>query len=459
MGGFWSLQSWNARKNLLLIASYIFYGAWNPPFALLLFATTTFDFWLGSRIAAAGTPQSRKIWLVASVTANLSMLGFFKYGNFLLENFQWLLARAGVDYHPPHLDIFLPIGISFYTFEAISYIVDIYRGRLKPERSLPNFLLFILFFPHLVAGPIVRARDFLPQVRRRKRFNWARAHLGVQLFLMGLLKKWVIADRMALFADPVFADPGAFKSGAAWLALFAYALQIYCDFSGYSDMAIGCARMMGFHFMENFQMPYSSLSITEFWRRWHISLSSWFRDYLYIPLGGSRKGTGRTYVNLLATMLLCGLWHGASWNFVFWGGLHGAALAIHRAWSHWNPLAAFKENPIFQFAWNMFARLLTLSVVLAGWIFFREHSWTAAWQYLSRIATWSHEGTRFASPYILAALAAVFLAHLLVPKDSNWSIDVSKRPVVVRALAYGALLFLIVCFGASDAAPFIYFQF
>jgi alginate O-acetyltransferase complex protein AlgI len=453
------LRNFNIEKWFLLVASYVFYMSWSIPCGFLILGTSLTDYFVGVGLDRIENERKRKLLLVVSIVANLGVLAFFKYTNFFLANASASLNVLGFNVPRWQFDILLPAGISFFTFQSMTYTIETYRRNIKVCHSSRDFLLFVAFFPQLLAGPINRAAHLLPQFARRVRATFLEFESGLSQFAMGAVKKIVISDQISPHVDMIFAAPANYDAPTLLLGAVGYAIQIYCDFSGYSDMAIGCARMMGFHFMENFQMPYSSLSITEFWRRWNISLSSWFRDYLYIPLGGSREGAGRTYVNLLATMLLCGLWHGASWNFVFWGGLHGAALAVHRAWKLWDPLAAFKDHPIFQPVWDMFARLLTLTVVLVGWIFFREHSWTAAWQYLSRIATWNHDGTRFMSPYILAALAVVFVAHLLVPKDSNWFNEVIKRSVIVRALAYGALFFLIVCLGATDATPFIYFQF
>src|SRR5262249_35572853 len=250
--------------------------------------------------------------------------------NFFLGSLENTLRALGADATMPVLRVILPIGISFYTFEAINYTVDVYRGQVKAERNLAHFMLFITFFPHLVAGPIVRARDFLPQIGRRKHWNWARMNLGAQYLLLGLFKKMAIADHMALFSDSVFANPGAYSSTAVWCATLAYALQIYCDFSGYTDMALGAAHLLGYKLALNFNMPYVAVNVSDFWRRWHISLSSWLRDYLFIPLGGSRGSNAKTSRNLLVTMVLGGLWHGASWTFIAWGLLHGMLLVGHR---------------------------------------------------------------------------------------------------------------------------------
>ncbi len=291
---YWAVPWTRPRVWLLVAASFYFYACWNPWLALLIFASTILDFCLARGIEALTTPVWRRSLVGLSVTANLGLLCFFKYTNFFLASLEAALNRCGAEASFPLLRVVAPIGISFYTFEAINYIVDVYRGRVRAERSLANFILFILFFPHLIAGPIVRARDFLPQVRRRKRWDWRRVQLGVGFFLLGLFKKWVIADRMATIADPVFADPYMYDAATTWTAVFAYALQIYGDFSGYTDMAIGCAHLLGYRLAKNFDMPYLAVDVSDFWRRWHISLSSWLRDYLFIPLGGSRGGRWRT---------------------------------------------------------------------------------------------------------------------------------------------------------------------
>ncbi|MDP9005265.1 MAG: MBOAT family protein, partial [Verrucomicrobiota bacterium] len=328
---YWTMRSWQARKNLLLVASYIFYGAWNPPFALLLFSTTAMDFYLGRRIAQEKRPGPRKVWLVISVAVNLSMLGFFKYGNFLLENFQWLLARGGINYQPPHLDVFLPIGISFYTFHSLSYTLDIYRGAMKPTRSLRDFALAVSFFPQLVAGPIVRAGDFLPQLGAAPEPEKGRFFWGLLLMTLGLFEKVVLADTLLSgSADRIFSYGGPLIAIDSWLGVMAFAGQIFFDFAGYSICAIGAALCLGFHLKDNFRFPYAAIGFSDFWRRWHISLSTFLRDYLYIPLGGNRSGATRALVNLIITMFIGGLWHGAAWTFVIWGLLHGSYLVIER---------------------------------------------------------------------------------------------------------------------------------
>src|SRR5881398_3269063 len=328
---YWSMRSWNARKNFLVVASYIFYGAWNPPFAALLFSTTAMDFWLGRRIAKAKEGHSRRAWLVGSVCMNLSMLGFFKYGNFLLENFQWLLARIGIVYQPPQLDILLPVGISFYTFHSLSYTLDIYRDVLKPTRSLRDFVLAVSFFPQLVAGPIVRAGDFLPQLKHPPRLKEGQFFWGLALMTLGLFEKIVLADALLSgSADRIFGYGGPLVALDSWAGVLAFAGQIFFDFAGYSLCAIGAALTLGFHLKDNFRFPYAAIGFSDFWRRWHISLSTFLRDYLYIPLGGNRRGAARSMINLIIVMFIGGLWHGAAWTFVVWGLLHGSYLAIER---------------------------------------------------------------------------------------------------------------------------------
>ena len=453
------LRDFNLEKWFLLIASYIFYMSWSIPCGFLILFTSLVDYFVGIGLGRIENQQRRKLLLVVSIFANLGVLGYFKYTNFFLDNVWWGAHTLG--YHPNrwHYDIILPAGVSFFTFQSMTYTIETYRRRLQPCHSARDFLLFVAFFPQLLAGPINRAVDLLPQFARRIRASALDFETGLVQFGLGAVKKLVISDQIAPNIDLIFKAPGNYDGFTLLQGALGYAIQIYCDFSGYSDMAIGSARMLGFRFMENFQMPYSSVTITEFWRRWHISLSTWLRDYLYFPLGGNRKGTARMYANIMITMLLGGLWHGASWNFVFWGGLHGAALAAHKGWMALDPLARFKGNSIFDATWSLFSRLLTLGLVLLGWIFFRAESWSVATQYLSRLLTWSHDGTRLISPCILPAVAGVFLVHLVVNKDRLWAHEVVFRPLPVRILAYSSLALLLVCLAATDSAPFIYFQF
>ncbi len=453
------LRSFEKEKWFLLGASYLFYMSWSVPCLGLILFTSLVDYWVGRRLGRLEGEGQRKLLLVISLVLNLGVLGFFKYTNFFLHNVSAAASLLGGKIALPHLDILLPVGVSFFTFQSMSYTIDVYRRQLQPCQNCRDFLLFVAFFPQLVAGPIVRAADFLPQLMRRVRGTAEDVEAGLALFALGAVKKIVVSDQIAPHVEMIFASPSQFDALTLLQGALGYALQIYCDFSGYSDMAIGCARIMGFRFLDNFRMPYGALTITEFWRRWHISLSTWLRDYLYFPLGGNRRGHARTYLNLMLTMLLGGLWHGASWNFVLWGGLHGVALATHKYWMAVTGSATERLRGVPKLGWNLCSFGLTLGVVLLGWILFRARNLVDACQMVSRILTWETTGARVLSPQILAALFAVSLVHLLVSKQNNWSEELLQRHVLVRVLAYSALVLLIVCLGATDASPFIYFQF
>src|SRR5580765_3829847 len=324
------LGNFSAEKWFLLVASYVFYMSWSIPCGFLILATSVVDYFVGVGLGRIEDARKRKLLLVVSIVANLGVLGFFKYTNFLLDNLSWGLSVFGMHAQRWHYDILLPAGISFFTFQSMTYTIETYRGNIKPCHSFRDFLLFVAFFPQLLAGPINRAVDLLPQFASRLRATVLDFEVGLAQFGLGAVKKLVISDQIAPNVDLIFRAPGKYDGFTLLQGAIGYGIQIYCDFSGYSDMAIGCARMMGFRFMENFQMPYSAANITEFWRRWHISLSTWLRDYLYVPLGGNRHGTVRTYANLTLTMLLGGLGAGARGNFVVGGGGHGVALAVHK---------------------------------------------------------------------------------------------------------------------------------
>jgi alginate O-acetyltransferase complex protein AlgI len=452
-------RDFRKEKTLLLAASYLFYMSWSIPCALLIAGTSVVDYLVGLGLGRIEEPRRRKGLLVVSIAANLGVLAFFKYTNFLADNASGLLALLGIKAPHWHYDILLPAGISFFTFQSMTYTIETYRRNLAPCHSPRDFLLFVAFFPQLLAGPINRAKDLLPQFASRVRASALDFEQGLAQFGLGAVKKLAISDQLAPTVDLVFASPASYDGLTLLLGAVGYAIQIYCDFSGYSDMAIGSARMMGFRFMENFKMPYSSLSITEFWQRWHISLSTWFRDYLYIPLGGNRRGHSRTYLNLLLTMLLCGLWHGASWNFVFWGGLHGVGLTVHRAWKAWKPLPLPSNQPALAIPLALLSRSLTLGLVLVGWVFFRAASWDSACVFLRRMFTQAGDGVRVVPPQLLPILLAIILVHLLIGKDRNWAVEIPERPILVRVMGYSVLALALVCFGATDSAPFIYFQF
>src|SRR3954470_15036641 len=320
-----ALPGRTSRQAFLLFSSAVFYAAGTPWHLLVLATPAIIDYAIALRLEREPESSARKHWLVLSLVTNLGLLAYFKYADFFVGTIASLLGVETALLSPG-----LPIGISFFTFKTLSYTIDVYRRELPACRSPWRYALFVSFFPELVAGPIVRASIFLPQLERTLEWSWRRFRPGMEMILLGLTKKLVIANRLAVFVDPVFGSPAQFSSGTVLSAVIAYSLQIYCDFSGYSDIAIGVARIIGFDLPENFDMPYAATSITEFWRRWHITLSQWLRDYLYIPLGGNRKGSARMYANLMITMLLGGLWHGASWNFVIWGGLHGLGLVVNR---------------------------------------------------------------------------------------------------------------------------------
>lgn len=416
---YWLIPGRQVRVWLLLTASFAFYASWNHWLALIIAISTALDYVVARALEATSSPRWRRGLLMCSLILNLSLLAYFKYVNFFLESLAACLGELGVTTTLPLLQTLVPVGISFYTFEAINYTVDVYYRRIKAERAFGNFVLFITFFPHLLAGPIVRARDFLPQIARPKHWDWARFQLGLQMFLIGMFKKLAIADQMAVYANPVFDNPEAYGSAAAWIALVAYALQIYCDFSGYTDMAIGSAHMLGYKLAVNFNMPYLAANISEFWRRWHISLSSWLRDYLFIPLGGSRHGRWLTYRNLMITMTLGGLWHGANWTFVAWGVLHGSLLIGHRLFQDF----AGKRPHLDAFLHGLFGtalrRSLTFFCVLMTWVFFRATNFTLASAMLSRLFV-PHAGLPSPAPlsYFFWTVCLMAICHGL--GESGW---------------------------------------
>lgn len=405
--------------------------------------------------------SARKAFLVVSVVMNLGLLVYFKYVNFFLDSLREVVTAFGGTASIPVLEVVLPVGISFYTFEAINYTADVYTHKTRAERDLMSFMLFITFFPHLVAGPIVRAKDFLPQIHCSKRWDWARLRLGAEYFLRGLIKKIVIADRMAAFADPVFGEPGQYASSTVWIAVVAYALQIYCDFSGYTDMALGTAHMLGYKLAQNFNMPYLATNISEFWRRWHISLSSWLRDYLFIPLGGSRGTSRQTDRNLMITMLLGGLWHGANWTFVIWGAYHGLLLILHRHWKLFverqpGSLPAYRAIPT-----KYLGIALTFVCVCVGWVFFRCQTFSAATTMLTAMF-WPHDG--LAHPHTLTSfwwLTSLVIAAHVVRATGLWNWFTGHAPAPAWAFGYSIACSLVLAQSALPDATqaFIYFQF
>jgi alginate O-acetyltransferase complex protein AlgI len=455
---YWSIGSWRARKNLLVVASYVFYGAWNPPFAALLFGTTAMDFWLGRQMSKAGDQHAKRRWLVASVCMNLSMLGFFKYGNFLLENFQWLLAQIGIVYQPPHLDILLPVGISFYTFHSLSYTLDIYRGVLVPTKSLRDFVLAVSFFPQLVAGPIVRAGDFLPQLLHPPRLKKGQFLWGLALMTLGLFEKIVLADTLLSgSADRVFSYAGPLVALDSWAGVLAFAGQIFFDFAGYSLCAIGAALTLGFHLKDNFRFPYAAIGFSDFWRRWHISLSTFLRDYLYIPLGGNQVRPLRAALNLVIVMFLGGLWHGAAWTFVVWGLLHGSYLVIERVFrglfEHKDWASTLPVRVIAGFA--------TYAAVCVAWVFFRASDFTSASRMLGGMFGQHAHGDAILSTRELLQIGSVTLGMLTmhwVMRDNTFETAVMRLPPWTIA-TIGSAMACAIIFTQGNSSAFIYFQF
>jgi D-alanyl-lipoteichoic acid acyltransferase DltB (MBOAT superfamily) len=441
-----SPRSW--RKLILLAASYYFYMSWNVRFVLLLLALTVIDYTAGLWIERVQSPR-KKLVLIASLGANLGFLGFFKYYNFLAAN---LAGAFGMAPHSFALDIVLPLGISFHTFQSMSYVVDVYRGEQAAISNPIDYALFISFFPQLVAGPIVRARDFFADLYHWRPPSPEEQLRGALLVLFGLTKKMAIADQFALVSDKYFANiagnPGVLT---AWSGVFAFAMQIYFDFSGYTDMAIGMAQLLGFHFPVNFRRPYLAGSVTEFWRRWHISLSTWLRDYLYISLGGNRGGSLRTYRNLILTMLLGGLWHGASWNFVIWGGYHGCLLTIERAFG------IRTKSRVWTFLYPVHA-LLTFALVSIGWVFFRAATFVDSIAVLRQMSG-GPRGAVLCHRWQLW-LIAITVVLALCEERFDWFERLVKAPAWAYATALAILLLCLELIGVTDVAvPFVYFQF
>ncbi|MFN2455528.1 MAG: MBOAT family protein [Pyrinomonadaceae bacterium] len=404
LAGLWLLPTRTLRQLLILVASIYFYAYWKPSYIFVLATPSIIDYFCAIRIAESDDAVIRKRWLWISMATNLGLLAYFKYTNFFIENIASLFGMEA-----QHLNIVLPIGISFYTFKTMSYTIDVYRREIPVCRGLWQYVMFVTYFPELVAGPIVRASVFLPQMGRSLRPSWPRAIIGFQVVLLGITKKIVIADRLAIFVDSVFASPQAFSPATMISAVVAYSLQIYCDFSGYSDIAIGVSKIIGFDLPENFNMPYLATSVTEFWHRWHLTLSRWLRDYLYIPLGGNRKGQLRTYINLMLTMLLGGLWHGASWNFVLWGLLHGIGLALHKWWLEVRGERRKNTRSRFRL---IVCWLGTYIFVCITWIFFRANNFTTSIIVLRKVFYIDTGGIAWFYLPLFLLLPVVVLGHV-----------------------------------------------
>jgi D-alanyl-lipoteichoic acid acyltransferase DltB (MBOAT superfamily) len=454
-----------------LFSLYFYYKSSGLYFLLLVFIATS-DFFIGKGIAFSTSNKIRKALLVLSLTIDLGLLAYFKYFNFFVESLLsigksvagWIGIETlnGVEHEP--LDIFLPIGISFFMFQTISYIVDIYKGMIQPVRRWVDYLFYVSFFPQLVAGPIVRAKDFIPQIYKNPTLSNAEMGEGIFLIVSGLFKKAIISDYISMnFVDRVFDQPLLYTGVENLAAVYGYALQIYCDFSGYSDMAIGIALLLGFRFNINFDSPYQSATITEFWRRWHISLSSWLKDYLYISLGGNRKGKLRTYFNLMTTMLLGGLWHGASVNFILWGGLHGVSLAAHKVLMSVFPnmkATGHEMKPWVRVA----GMVITFHIVCFGWILFRAKSLLTVADINRQIFTNFHSEVipQFVSGYsfVLVLMIVGYMLHIVPKRGETFCKEmVGKANWTLQACLLAAFVFLVVQFRSAGVQPFIYFQF
>ncbi len=445
-------RRWQMLVFVIAFSLYFYYKS-SGLFFLLLVCTSLLDWGLSRLLVKLKSKGAKKACVAVSIITSLSILGYFKYANFFLWNWNQMVEG---NFQP--LDIILPVGISFYTFQSISYIVDVYKERVAPTRTWLEYVFFLSFFPALVAGPIVRADYFLPQVEQNSRPKRDEIYLGFWMIILGIIKKAIIADYISQYNDLIFSSPTGYSGFESLMGVIGYTMQIYCDFSGYSDMAIGIALIMGFKLSPNFNFPYKSKNLTEFWRRWHISLSSWLRDYLYIPLGGNRKGTIRTYVNNFLTMLIGGLWHGAAWKFVFWGAMHGVGLAVHKASKPF--LEKIPNNfPIKALSWTV-----TIVYVSLLWVFFRAESWTDSWLIIKNIFTnfsVAHIAPFLEVRYVWCIMMAVIILSHAMPRrwydklgelfvNSNWFIKFVVFIVVVQ---------FVIQFMSEDVAPFIYFQF
>ncbi|HEX9979412.1 MAG TPA: MBOAT family O-acyltransferase [Flavobacterium sp.] len=452
--------SWKTKKMNLLAGSYLFYAAWNPPFVLLLWLSTVVDFFVGRALYTQENPVKKKFLLVVSLIGNLGMLCFFKYGTFLLENFVSLVNTLGIDYHPAAPGIILPAGISFYTFTTLCYTIDMYKKHSEPVKSLLDFSLFVTFFPHLVAGPIVRPPQLVPQFEKPRTASKKQLMDGLLLLSLGLFMKVVLADALlSTTSDAVFNAPFSLSALDAWTGVFAFSGQIFLDFAGYSTCAIGVAMCLGFVLPQNFNYPYAAIGFSDFWKRWHITLSAWLRDYLYIPLGGNRKGKVRMYFALMATMLLGGLWHGANWTFVAWGGLHGLYLWAEKFFKD-RRKSQETEKQHRQWAGFLYA-FLTFMLVNITWVFFRSDSFGKAWLLLESMFGMAPDGK------VLLTTMAIIKVGIVIPAILIFHWIMRNRKVLETAytmkwwslgMVWSALVLMIIWAQESGSA-FIYFQF
>jgi alginate O-acetyltransferase complex protein AlgI len=446
---------------LILTASYVFYGWWSEKFLVLLIGSTVLDYFYGFGVGSSNRRKA-KLFLWLSILNNLGILGIFKYYNFFALQFQQAFNAVGIHTNPVFLQIALPVGLSFYTFHGMSYVFDIYRGVRKPVTNFVDYAVFVSFFPLLVAGPIERANHLLPQIQSKRVFNYAQAVAGCRLILWGLFKKVVIADSLAVIADHLFNDYQHYNAFSLLIGAIAFSFQIYGDFSGYSDIAMGTAKLFGFELLSNFRFPYFSRDMAEFWRRWHISLSSWFKDYLYIPLGGSREGRGRAVLNTFIIFLVSGFWHGASWNFITWGFIHACGflplLLLNRNRMHLSDTVASSGNlPTVKEVLQM---LFTFTFVTLAWVFFRNYSLTSAWGYLKQILT-SAAANPFQFLTIPHGLSAFLYIIPLIIID--WNFRFNERELMFKNTFYKNTFYialgLLVFFFFGKRSSFIYFQF
>lgn len=445
---------------LLLCASYFFYGWWDWRFLSLLAFSTVLDYSVGLFLARTDNPRIRKVLLFASLCGNLGLLGFFKYFGFFVNSTASFLQSLGFQPHLATLQIVLPIGISFYTFQTLAYTISVYRKEHPAMRDLLDYALYVSYFPQLVAGPIERAQRLLPQIQKVRRVGNQQITSGILLMLQGYVKKVAIADAVAPFVDKAFSQPLQHSSVQLLAALYLFAVQIYCDFSGYSDIARGVSRLFGIELMINFRQPYLAANITEFWRRWHISLSTWLRDYLYISLGGNRKGKFNTYRNLMLTMLLGGLWHGAGWTFVVWGGLHGLYLTGHKLFTAHAQVGPAKSATTWKhWLTRLAGTLLTFHLVCVAWIFFRASSLDNAWDYLLGLATFTTSIPHgWLGTTLFYVLLTVLIDYRCWIRDVELPIDSSVH-WAVRGVCYSSAMLMLLYVGTPDVIPFIYFQF
>ena len=450
-------SNYKVQNIILLTASYIFYGYWDWRFTLLLALSTIVDFTVGKFLQNSQSERKRKTLLFISIFFNLSVLGFFKYFNFFAESFAGLFQVFGLEANWVTLNVLLPVGISFYTFQTMSYTIDVYKRNLQPINNFLDFALFVSFFPQLVAGPIERATTLIPQIISPRQVKLEQVNAGINLIIWGYFKKVVIADNMASIANSVFNDYTQYQGLDILIGILAFTIQIYGDFSGYSDIARGLSKLMGFELMLNFKLPYFAISPSDFWSRWHISLSTWLRDYLYIPLGGNRGGTLNTYRNLFLTMLLGGLWHGAAWNFVIWGAFHGLILIFYRIFDK-KPKHSNSKSAKSSYLLPLSKMLLMFILTNIGWVIFRSSSINQIYYMLANVGfslsekslNWGYDLVFFCLPLFLVQIYQYVTRDLLI---------LTKLKPIVRVSIYSFLIIWICVFGVRESGEFIYFQF